>query len=136
MSGDLFDDRSRSRLPPAARNAGADRIDEEEESDYAQTTGRKTSHESHHNTQGGLARRSTSISSNATHHNRFFDRLGRVGTRQFESHRTAEPDLMEQGRLDPRSGTTQNQAVRDDKQTSYGGLSRSQTEDFEMRRMR
>ena len=136
MSGDLFDDRSRSRLPSAARNAGADRIEEEEESDYAQTTGRKTSHESHHHMHSSLARRSTSASSNATHHNRFFDRLGRAGTRQFESNRTAEPDLMEQGRLDPRSGTSQNQAVREDTQTTSGGLSRSQTEDFEMRRMR
>jgi small-conductance mechanosensitive channel len=135
MSGDLYEDRSRSRLPPSARHSGADRIDEEEEADYGKSTGRATRNDGPHLAHGGLARRSTSASSNATHRNRFFDRLGRVGTRPFEANRSTEPDLMEQGRLDPRSGTSQNQAVRDDTQASHAGFARSQTEDFEMRRM-
>jgi small-conductance mechanosensitive channel len=135
MSGDLYEDRSRSRLPPSARHPGADRIDEEEEADYAKSTGRATSHDGPHLIHDSLARRSTSASSNTTHRNRFFDRLGRVGTRPLEANRSTEPDLMEQGRLDPRSGTSQNQAIRDDTQDSHAGFARSQTEDFEMRRM-
>lgn len=136
MSDDLFEDRSRSRLPPASRNFGADRIDEEDEADVTKATGRTFSNDGPQHMHGDLARRSTSTSSNVTHRNRFFDRLGRVGSRPLGSSRNAEPDLMEQGMLDPRSGTTQNQAMRDDTQPRDAGLDRSQTEDFEMRRMR
>lgn len=133
MSDDLFDDRSRSRLPPTTRRATTDRIDEEDEAEVTKATGRtSTSHEGPLHTHGGIARRSTSISSNITHRNRFFDRLGHVGSRP---NRTTEPDLMEQGMLDPRSGTSQIQAVREDTQTDQINIARSQTEDFEMRRM-
>ena len=135
MSGDLYEDDSRSRLPPAARHPSADRIDEEEEADLARATGRTTATNGSQQMHGGLARRLTSVSSNTTHRNRFFDRLGRVGTRQFGSNRTAEPDLMEQGRLDPRSDTSQDQAVNDDVQARFAGLSRRQTEDLEVRSM-
>lgn len=135
MSDDLYEDRSRSRLPPAARNPSADRIDEEEETDVARATGRTTSNDGPRQMQGGLARRSTSMSSSATHRNRFFDRLGRAGSRQSQPNRAAEPDLMEQGRLDPPSGTSQKQAVHGDTQARHAGLAQSQTEDFEMRRM-
>lgn len=133
MSDDLFDDRSRSRLLPTTRKAVADRIEEEDEAEVTKATGRtSTSHDGPLHMHGGVARRSTSMSSNITHRNRFFDRLGHVGSR---SNRTAEPDLMEQGMLDARSGTSQNQAVRDDNQAGQTNLTQSQTEDFEMRRM-
>jgi small-conductance mechanosensitive channel len=132
MSADLYDDRSRSRLPPGAR---ADRIDEEDEGYAGNATGRTSSHDGRQQMHGGLARRSTSMSSNATHRNRFFDRLGRVGSRHSGPNRPAESDLMEQGRLDPRSGTSQNQAVHDDTRAMNVGIGRSQTENFEMRRM-
>lgn len=135
MSADLYDDRSRSRLPTGARNTDTDRIDEEEEADVVKATGRATSIDGPHHMHGSLARRSTSISSTATHRNRFFDRLGRVGSRPSGPSPTADPDLMEQGRIDPRSGTSQNQAVHDDTQTRHAGIARSQTEDFEMKRM-
>ena len=132
LMSDLYDDRSRSRMPPAAR---ADRIDEEDETSTIKATGRATSIDGSEQMRSSLARRSTSMSSNTTHRNRFFDRMGRVGSRHAGPNPAAEPDLMEQGRLDPRSGTSQNQAVHDDTQPRNAGLSRSQTEDFEMRRL-
>ena len=132
LMSDLYDDRSRSRVPSGIR---ADRIDEEAEAGAATATGRANSSDGPRQGHGGLARRSTSISSNVTHRNRFFDRLGRVGSRHTGPNHTAEPDLMEQGRIDPRSGTSQNQAVHDDTQIRNAGIAHSQTEDFEMRRM-
>jgi small-conductance mechanosensitive channel len=134
LMSDLYEDRSRSRILPGVR---ADRIDEEDEAGAARATGRANSSEGTRQMHDGLARRSTSMSSNVTHRNRFFDRLGRVGSRHIgPNHTAAEPDLMEQGRMDPRSGTSQNQAVQDDTRIRNTGIARSQTEDFEMRRMR
>lgn len=135
MSDDLYDDRSRSRLPPASRHARADRIDEEEEADVANATSRKISSDAPPHMHGDVARRSTSMSSNATHRNRFFDRLGRVATRHSGSQHAGEPDLLEQGRLGPRSASSENLAVHDDMATRHTGFTRSQTADFETRRM-
>ena len=132
LMSDLYEDRSRSRIPPGVR---ADRIDEEDDADATRATGRANSSDGRQQMYGGLARRSTSMSSNVTHRNRFFDRMGRVGSRRTGPHHTAEPDLMEQGRLDPRSETSQNQAIHDDTRSRNAGIARSQTEDFEMRRM-
>lgn len=122
LSDDLYEDRSRSRLPPAARNASADRIDEEDEANVAKASGRKISNDGLRHMHGSLARRSTSMSSNATHRNRFFDRVGRVGRPTSGKNHITEPDLMEQGRLDPRSGTSQNQAVHDDTHIRHHGF--------------
>jgi small-conductance mechanosensitive channel len=134
MSDDLFEDRSRTRLPPSARNPSADRIDEEDEGSVATATGRTISNDGQR-MHGGIARRSTSMSSTATHRNRFFDRIGRVGSRPSEFARAREPDLMEEGRLDPRSGTSESQAIRDDTPIRHSNFGRSHTEDFQMRRM-
>ena len=135
MTGDVYEERSRSRLAPGLRS---ERIDEAIEPDTAKATGRKISRdEPSPHMQGSLNRRSASISSNMTHRNRFFDRVGRVGTlgSRHQGHpRAMEPDLMEQGRLDPRSGTSRTQAVQDDGGRSISGIGRSQTNDFEMKK--
>lgn len=141
-------------------------VEEDEEQLKKENEGRSTSRTSEGPSRFKLHRSSTTESGSrmkrsfsAIHRNRFFPRHGRRNSRgEYE-------DLMEQGmadipesagssgRIDPRSGQVSSQAVRttteDDLargrlpgstahggQGPFGGPSRSQTENFEMRNMK
>lgn len=183
IAGDVYEDRSRPRVPievteaSASRDRAASRASQESKLRPSQDIGRSTSREGPTFVPGNLARRSTDSGGRwrggSVHRNRFFGR-GRPGT-------SDEQGLMESGmadipenpstagsgvpsgansqarsneRLDPRSGMVSPAAWRLNTNESNlhpshlqasGGLGsapeghrlpgRSQTEDFEMRRL-
>lgn len=152
MMSDVYEDRSRSRVPDIARSTNREtsqqRIDEEDEKDTATASGRSTSREGTQGKGGLLKRASTESdphqSRTSTHRNRFFGRGNRNGKDNAED--GDDEDLMEQGRMDVRSGTVTPVAVRDtsasrsaDPTPWYNGAvplrSHTDTDDFEMRRI-
>jgi small-conductance mechanosensitive channel len=149
---DLYEGRGQSRVTETIREANREeaerRIEEEEIDEHGEAvkaSGRSRSRdvsESHHSPHlGGILRRSTtrsmghhnSVSSQETHRNRFFPRFGRNADQSFDLPRVD----VEQGRMDPRSGTISNQAQRMDSNNTEPfptAPTRSQTDDIEMRR--
>ncbi|KAF4553556.1 Mechanosensitive ion channel protein Msy1-like protein [Elsinoe fawcettii] len=160
---DVYEDRNRSRLPPEIREVSASR--ERESTQRASEDAGRTSQDLARTTSRsgpaghGLARRSTDTN-RSVHRNRFFGRH-RSGTLQegvereylMESGLADVPEahvaantagvngvagqgiagVQRQGTLDPRTGHVSNQAMRSDEHIRPVG--RSQTEDWEMRRL-
>ncbi|PSK42146.1 hypothetical protein B9Z65_4060 [Elsinoe australis] len=155
--GDVYDDRSRTRLPPEIREVSASR--ERESQQRASEEAARASHDIARTTSRsgpvghGLARRSTDTN-RSQHRNRFFGRH-RAGTLQENTDRDymmeggladvpeahvaagangARPAQHQGGLpLDPRTGTVGNRAMMSDEQIRPVG--RSQTEDWELRRL-
>lgn len=149
---DLYEDRAQSRVTETIREANREeaerRIEEEEIDENGQAvkaSGHSRSrdlsqpHQSSH--MGGILRRSTtrsmghhnSTSSQETHRNRFFPRIGRHPDPSFDLPRAD----VEQGRIDPRSSMISDQAQRVDSNTVEPfptAPTRSQTDGFEMNR--
>ncbi|TKX22485.1 hypothetical protein C1H76_5267 [Elsinoe australis] len=155
--GDVYDDRSRTRLPPEIREVSASR--ERESQQRASEEAARASHDIARTTSRsgpvghGLARRSTDTN-RSQHRNRFFGRH-RAGTLQENTDRDymmeggladvpeahiaagangAPPAQHNRGLpLDPRTGTVGNRAMMSDEHIRPVG--RSQTEDWELRRL-
>jgi len=157
LLSDVYSDRSRPRVPdfnksPTRTRGLSNRISEEMDN---HTLGRTTSAEGASRYSNESQNRLRS-SHSAIHRNRFFSR------NRGASKDSADQELMEQGmadipeiaensrRMDPRSGMISQQAMRTTTNTSNAGLTdagaglrgvgklpqRSQTDDFEMRRLR
>ena len=150
MLSDVYQERIRTRVPDAVREAEERdrqrRISEADEKDESRATGRSTSKDETQNqaqASGGLRARSSqdaetrpSMSSDTTHRNRFLGRFGR-GPRSRDGppgSSNGQEDMMEQGRLDPRSGELVESAVEEDRLPSPYRVFRSRTEDFASRR--
>ncbi|KKY26464.1 putative mechanosensitive ion channel family [Phaeomoniella chlamydospora] len=153
MTGDVYEDRSRSRVPPAVRLANMSeaerRIAEESqddlEKDRKSSKSRDRSGSNARTTSADIptshgARPSTDSS---THRNRFMEKFGRSRASQDQADGAS---AAEEGRVDARSNTiTPARATSDDRIPSWldqgehqqpRSVGRSQTVDFEARRNR
>ena len=132
MSGDLYEERARSRLPSGSR---PERIEEEAESSGANPQGRATSHDSVRPMYGAFNRRNTTSSSKTAQRRRLIDRFGRGGDHAGGTGREMEPDLMEQGRLDPASARYPYPQAGHETRPVGDSIGRTQTDNLEMRTM-
>jgi small-conductance mechanosensitive channel len=147
---DVYDDRSRTRAAEYVRSTS--RITEESEPDDSSKQRTSTSQPRRSSSSAvgpSQLNRVSTDSARTNHRNRFFGRH-----RGSSNERAEREDLMEQGMsditevIDPRSGIVTPLAVQRDGSVSgnvepvrwvgnhTGGVGRSQTEDFEMRRLR
>jgi len=146
-SGDLMSDVSDRRGPHRVleiarstnREESAQRSIPEEDEGGSREGGRSTSREQPQ-ARGGLVKRvGTDVEprlsqSPSIHRNRFFNRFQRGSDAGSQAVDDASESLMEQGRLDPRTGTVQQHVMRDESM-DHARPVRSQTEDFEMKRL-
>lgn len=148
-ASDVYEDRAASKVSRAIRLANMSeserRIAEESEQEINSSRSRDRSGSVARNSSSDVpaargARQSQDSTATSTHRNRFMERFGR-------SRGSMDQDGdMEEGRVDPRTGTvTAARATSDDRWPlpmhsqpgrSFSGIGRSQTEDFGMRRHR
>ncbi|KAL9620998.1 MAG: hypothetical protein Q9160_004516 [Pyrenula sp. 1 TL-2023] len=145
LMSDVYDQRSQSRVPDVVRAAEerekrriSEADEKEADTEASRASGRSTSKD------GGEAKLSGALRvrhsqdtdgrpsiSSGTHRNRFLDRFGR-GSRSRDGPPPGDDDLMEQGRLDPRTGVISTSAVAEDDPapSSSWRMSRSFTENL------
>ena len=144
VAGDVYDDRSRSRIPPAVRLANMTESERRIAEEYEEeTNGKKSKSRDRSNSNARTtstdiptshgARQSMDSQGTSTHRNRFMERIGRP--------RGSSVDVsndMEEGRLDPRTATITTGGGDEIPQASRSPsrVGRSQTEDFASRRYR
>ena len=169
LMGDVYDDRSETRAQQYLRNNSpsqnqnsspttntTNRISEEASGRSSGVSRGPGSRSGEPHAFGGLARAATDNSSRlrSSHRNRFFPRISSDRRRGgAEDDDAMSENLMEQGRLDPRSGRSGTNAVRDDSAERGGSGGRenlhypapwradgtsgaSDSQDFELRQIR
>ncbi|KAL9111986.1 MAG: hypothetical protein Q9227_003606 [Pyrenula ochraceoflavens] len=142
IMSDVYQERSRSRVPDAVREAeerNKRRISEANEKEQSQKDHRSASREEKAQASGGLRARASedgggrpSMSSGTTHRNRFLGGFARSSRSRDGPPQSSDGqvDMMEQGRIDPRSGELVEQELEEEPSSSRWRVSRSRTEDF------